>query len=163
MDKDIPYKSKTQEKKEAEHLQKLGEELMNLPLARLRRMDLPGDLMAALVDGQTITSNVARRRHRQYIGALMRDVDPVPIRHAMAFTENPGPVVSQADLEINAWIERLLSKDNSAVEECLDLCPDLDRQRLRQLIRNIQKGGKGKAGAKSKRALETLLRENLKG
>ncbi|MCG8565159.1 MAG: DUF615 domain-containing protein [Desulfobacterales bacterium] len=161
MEKDIEYKSKTQIKKEVEALQKLGEELMDVPLPKLRRMDLPPDLMTALEDAKTITSNVARRRHRQYIGVLMRDVDPLPIRHALACTDEAGPVESPADLAVGEWMDRLLAGDNGAVEECLTRCPDLDRQRLRQLLRNINKEAGKKKPGKSRRTLSAILKAGL--
>ena len=158
---DIEYKSKSQYKREADALQKLGEELMNTPLPKLRRMDLPTDLMAALEEGQTITSNVARRRHRQYIGALMRDVDPIPIRHALACTDEMVPEVDPVAQKLDDWLNRMLAGENSAIEDCLEKCPELDRQRLRQLLRNIQKQGAAKKKNKSRQTLVEILRGHL--
>ncbi|MCG8530533.1 MAG: DUF615 domain-containing protein [Desulfovibrionales bacterium] len=148
-------KSKSQVKREVEALQKLGEELMELPLARVKQMELPSGLMAALEDAQTITSNVARRRHRQYIGVLMRDLDPEPIRLAMARTAVPHftPKVSPA----RVWVNRLMAEGNPAMEELLETCPALERQRLRQLVRNASKP-KGKKAIKT---LEDLISKEL--
>ncbi len=159
------YISKTQKKKEAEALQKLGEELANLPASQLKHLELPQDLYKALVDAKTITSNVAARRHRQFIGALMRDVDPEPIRLALAtFKADPSQVVQpKTNKETEAWLNKLLTGSHDAIEEFLSLNPQTDRQHLRQLIRNANKDrAKKKKASKSLNALTKIVTQYLK-
>jgi len=88
MNNGIEEKSKTQIKNEAEALQELGMELLRLPIQRLKRMALPDDLLNALIEARSITSKIAGKRQRQFIGALMRDVDPEPIRQALLLKAN---------------------------------------------------------------------------
>ncbi|MCK5312866.1 MAG: DUF615 domain-containing protein, partial [Desulfobacteraceae bacterium] len=66
MENNIQEKSKSQIKREAEELQKLGEKLIKLPKQKLGRMELPDKLLKALIDAQSIKSNVAGRRQRQF-------------------------------------------------------------------------------------------------
>lgn len=47
-------------------------------------MDLDEDLLAAVLDAKKIKSHGALRRQKQYIGKLMGQVDPEPIRAAIA-------------------------------------------------------------------------------
>ena len=76
-------KSRTKKKKDAEELQRLGLELNKLSVPQLERIEIPENLRAALIEGKSITSNKAGRRYRQFIGALMRDVNPESIRLAL--------------------------------------------------------------------------------
>ena len=81
MEKD--YKSRTQRKKEDRALQHLGEQLAALPFGQLKNMGLPDELLEAIKLMHKIKSHGARRRQIQYIGALMRHIDPQPIEAAL--------------------------------------------------------------------------------
>ena len=81
MDKD--FKSRTRKKHEDRALQRLGERLVALPLSQLETMELPDELMAAIELARKIKSHGARRRQMQYIGVLMRQIDPQPIETAL--------------------------------------------------------------------------------
>lgn len=69
-------KSKTRRKKEMIELQKLGERLMDLPDGYLKKSGIPVELLEAVLAGKKITAFGARKRQKQYIGAIMREVDP---------------------------------------------------------------------------------------
>ncbi len=161
MEDDIERKSKTQIKKEAEALQRLGEELIDLPLQKLERIKLPDDLMSALIDAKSIKSHIAGRRQRQYIGTLMRSIDPEPIRYALLQTDINIPVESRENEKIRVWRDRLLTGDSDGIEEFLSAFPGLERQRLRQLLRNAQKEQAAGKLSKSVKALEKLIMENI--
>ncbi len=161
MENDNQDKSKTQIKKEAEELQKFGEELIKLPIQQLEHMEIPDDLRDALIEARSIKSNIAGRRQRQFIGALMRDVDPEPIRQALLQSNANLPIESEIVKETRMWLDRLLKGDPDSMEEFICACPGLDRQRLRQLLRNIKKEiTKGKS-SKSLKALEQLIMKNM--
>ncbi|MGB5258588.1 MAG: ribosome biogenesis factor YjgA [Woeseiaceae bacterium] len=76
--------SKSAKKREFLALQKLGEDLIDLKESDLRKMDLDETLLEAVLAAHTIKSRGALRRQKQYIGKIMRQVDPEPIRTAMA-------------------------------------------------------------------------------
>ena len=65
-------------------LQKLGEELLTLQQAGLESLPLDEDLLAAVMAARQIKAHGALRRQKQYIGKLMRRLDPEPLRAAMA-------------------------------------------------------------------------------
>ncbi|CAB1058198.1 hypothetical protein D1BOALGB6SA_2954 [Olavius sp. associated proteobacterium Delta 1] len=77
------YKSRTQKKNEDRALQRLGEQLVALPFGQLETMELPDELLTAIELAHKIKSRSARRRQIQYIGALMRHIDPQPIEAAL--------------------------------------------------------------------------------
>ena len=72
--------------------------------------------------------------------------------------EAPRPKSPERD-EARHWMDRLLTFDPGAVEDLLTAFPKMERQQVRQLLRNIQK--KGSASAKAGKALETLIRDHL--
>jgi len=80
---DTDYKSRTQKKNEAKALQRLGEQLLALPLSQLETMEVPDELIKAIKSAHKIKSHGARRRQIQYIGAIMRHIDPEPIKTAL--------------------------------------------------------------------------------
>ena len=80
---DTDYKSRTQKKNEARALQRLGEQLVALPLGQLETMELPEELLTAIELARKTRSHSARRRQIQYIGAFMRHIDPQPIEAAL--------------------------------------------------------------------------------
>ncbi len=150
----------------AEKLQKLGEDLSLLSVSQLKLLDLDSDLFKALVEAKSITANVAARRHRQYIGTLMRQVDPEPILAALEQLKaaptgiySPKPEIDpQTDKNIQAFLDRLLAWDDDAMETILSADPDMDRQRLRQLIRNANKDiSRQEKNSKSLKALKEIV------
>ena len=154
MEEEIQPKSRTKKKKEAKEIQMLGLELAKLSAAQLERIEIPEPLRAALIQGKSITSNVAGRRHRQFIGALMRDVAPETVRQALIQAETAIPAAQDTGREARMWIDRLLTEDPAEMEALLAEFPGLERQRLRQLLRNITK----EAGTfKSRQTLEQLI------
>ncbi len=79
--------SKSQRKREATALQDLGEHLVKLTPAQLRRVPLPEELLAAVQAAQAIPQRGARKRQLQLIGKLMRRIDELEteaIRAALA-------------------------------------------------------------------------------
>ena len=77
----------------------------------------------------------------------MRQVDPEPILVALEqLKAAPTGLYSpksetdpQTDKNIQVFLDRLLAWDDDAMETILSTSSDIDRQRLRQLIRNANK------------------------
>jgi ribosome-associated protein len=72
--------SKSARKREYLALQKLGEELITVKRSDLDNLPLDDALREAVHDAREIKAHGALRRQKQYIGKLMRNVDPEPIR-----------------------------------------------------------------------------------
>ena len=126
--------SKSQRKREMTALQDLGESLLRLTAAELARVDLPEALREAIGEMARIGSHEARRRHRQYIGKLMRQVDPEPLRAAI---EDATGESKQA-VALMHRCERLrdaLLADDGALGAVLAELPGADVQQLRSTIR----------------------------
>ena len=129
--------SKSQRKRESEALQVLGETLVGLGHDQLARIELPDHLRAAIDEARRISKFGALRRQLQYIGKLMRDVDPAPIRRQLEPLERHSREHSAWLHRLEHWRSRLISDDH-ALDEFLRLHPGIDVQHLRTLIRNAR-------------------------
>jgi ribosome-associated protein len=76
--------SKSARKREYIALQKLGEELITLKVSDLDRLPLDDNLRDAVLEARQMKAHGALRRQKQYIGKLMRHIDPEPVRAEMA-------------------------------------------------------------------------------
>jgi ribosome-associated protein len=125
--------SKTRRKTEMHDLQSLGETLVQLSSPRLSELGLPERLADAIEQARGIRKHEARRRQMQYIGRLMRDVDPEPIRARLAHW-GAAPAAEKARLAaVERWRERLLV-DSAALDQLCAAAPHADRARLSALV-----------------------------
>jgi ribosome-associated protein len=108
-----------------------------------------------VLEAQRIASHEARRRQVQYIGRLMRDVDPEPIRAKLDEWRGQSRAATAAVHAAERWRDRLLA-DESALTAFAEQFPQNDLQRLRTLIRNARAE---QAGGKPPRAYRDLFRE----
>lgn len=153
---DLP--SKTKLKAEADAQQALGVRLTELPKDRLLKLNLPEDVITAILETKKITANGAIRRHRQYLGRLMREIDTAPITEQLARWDGKHTAENAYFHGLERWRDRLIS-DANALSEFIALHPGTDSQQLRTLIRNAQKEHAANKPPKSSREIFKLLRE----
>lgn len=159
----MDYKSRTQKKKEAEALQVLGEKLVKLSHEQIRDIDLPDDICEAVRFVKTIKSRGARRRQMQYIGTLMRNIDPGPVLEAVRNIEEGDIKKAMAFREVETWRDELVAGNRALIEEILKQCPETDRQQLNRLVRNAIKERAAHKPPKSSRALFRYLAKTRNG
>lgn len=150
--------SKSQRKRDMHALQDLGEELVRLSAEQIGRIAMPDELRDAVAEARRITKHEARRRQMQYIGRLMRDADPEPIREALDVLAGN----SAAETARQHRIERLraqLLEDEGILGRIAHDHPGADLQRLRQLRRNALKEQEQGKPPRAFRELFRALRE----
>jgi ribosome-associated protein len=125
--------SKTQLKREMDALQDLGETLVGLDKSRLAQLDLPERLVDAITLARGITRHEARRRQMQYVGKLMRQVDPAPIRATLERWDTVPRAEKARFASIERWRERLLD-DATAIDAFVEAHPSADREALARVI-----------------------------
>ena len=130
--------SRTKKKLHVEELQKLGAALIALPAAQLDALGLPAQLLAAVLEAQRITSHEARRRQVQFIGKVMRRIDPEPVRAAVAAIAGQSAAARAGHKRLEQWRERLI-EDDAALTEFANGHAGTDLQALRTVIRNARK------------------------
>lgn len=155
--------SKSELKRESHALRDLGERLTQLPAEQLSRMPLPDALREAVQEGRRIRQPGARKRQLQYIGKLMRTLDPEPIREALAELDLSSARSTARHHQAEQWRERLLEDGDAALSELVAKFPQADRQQLRQLTRNAIKEHRQNRPPQSARALFQYLRELVAG
>lgn len=133
--------SKTDLKRESEELQQLGEQLLDLRADLFKPLPLPDKLADALADARRITNFEGKRRQMQFVGKLMRQLDPdalQSVRHALEL-QRLGHSHDTAQLHLaEQWRDRLIESDE-AVQEWIGLHPGTDTQQLRALVRQARK------------------------
>lgn len=154
--------SRTALKRDATARQKLGEALTELSAEQLQSLELPERLLAALTEYQRLKARGAKRRQLQFIGALMRDLDPEPIAELLQELSGETAKARYLQHQVEQWRERLLG-DATALTDYIDAHPEVDRQQLRQLVEKARRaqapqGSEGER-KRSARALFRFLRQ----
>lgn len=154
---DLPP-SKTKIKKQMLDLQDIGEQLVGLSTDKLKELDLPERLFDAVREMKRINKFGAQRRQMQYIGRLMRDVEPAPIVAKLEAWSGKSHQHIAWLHQIERWRDRLLENEDALTELLADH-PAADAQRLRTLIRNAQKEKELLKPPKSYREIFQVLRD----
>lgn len=156
MQDEIP--SKTRKKQAMHELQALGAALVGLPDGSLAAISLPDSLAQAITEMRRITSREGKRRQLQYIGRLMRDLDPEPIRAEIDRIEGRSAAEAARHRRLEQLRNRLL-EDDEALTEFAREHPAADLQALRALIRNARREQLEGRPPRAFRELFRLLRE----
>jgi ribosome-associated protein len=130
--------SKTQLKKQSHDLQALGQALTEMPDDRLAALPVDESLIEAVRMYRRTRSHEGRRRQMQYIGKLMRNADPEPLREAVAALQVPRAADTLALHQAEHWRDQLIA-DDEALTRWLAEHPQTDAQQLRSLIRAARK------------------------
>ena len=109
--------SKSARKREYKALQELGEQLIELRDEELASIQTDEYLIEQVHEAKRISAHGALRRQKQLIGKIMREVDPAPIRAALA-------ELGQADQRAKAvfklaeqWRDRIAAEGDAALAE----------------------------------------------
>jgi ribosome-associated protein len=149
------YVSKSRRKREMIALQKLGQQLLELSADELASLPLPATLVEAIGTARRLEhARSARRRQIQYIGRLMREIDPEPLRRALDRIGLRDRHATERFHRLERARERLLGEGEDALAAVLAEFPAADRRRLRALARDARAGQRGAA-----RALFRYLRD----
>ena len=130
--------SKTKIKKQMHELRDLGKELTELSKDQADQLDIPERLRDAIHEMRSIKKFGAQRRQLQYIGKLMREVDPAPIIAKLDGWKGKSGHHTAYMHQLERWRDRLIENDN-AMTDLLAAHPQADAQHLRSLIRNARK------------------------
>lgn len=137
-DEEIIWVSKSEIKRDAEHLKKLGSQLIELNAANLAKMPLDDTLREAVELAQKLRLE-ARRRQIQYIGKLLRKQDPAPIQEALDKVQNRHNQQLALLHKLELCRDQLIAQGDPAIDALLAEYSTLDRQYLRNLVRAAQK------------------------
>ena len=157
-DEEIIWVSKSEIKRDAEELKRLGAELVDLGKNSLDKIPLDERLRTEIELAQRIKKE-GRRRQLQLIGKLLRSIDVEPIRIALDKLKNRHNQQVALFHKLEMLRDRLIEQGDEAMSDVIALYPDADRQQLRSMIRNAQKEKAGNKPPKSARQIFQYLRE----
>ncbi|QCT19623.1 ribosome-associated protein [Jejubacter calystegiae] len=157
-DDEIIWVSKSEIKRDAEELKRLGAEMVDLGKNALDKIPLDDELRDAIELAQRIKKE-GRRRQLQLIGKMLRSRDVDPIRQALDKLKNRHNQQVALFHKLEALRDRLVDEGDEAMTEVLNLWPHADRQQLRTLIRNAKKEKAANKPPKASRQIFQYLRE----
>lgn len=131
--------SKSAIKREAERLKKMGEKLLLMSDAQLKSFPLTEAVNLAIAEGKRIKSHEGLRRHKQYLGKLLRETDTDAIENRLSEIESAHTLNTRAFHDLETLREQLILGDNDTIGETIARFPGVDTQKLRQLVRNGKK------------------------
>ena len=139
--KGTPDASRTDMKRESDELQDLGKDLLGLRADLFNNVGLPDKLVDAMAEAKRITNFEGKRRQMQYVGKLMRKLDPQLVDAARQALEvqRTGSASDKLALHLaEQWRDRLIA-DDDALPQWMAEQPGTDTQQLRALIRQARK------------------------
>jgi ribosome-associated protein len=149
--------SKSARKREAASLQELGVQLAALPDREIEDLGLPDNLFTALRDLRRLPTHGAQLRQRQYIGRLMRTIDPEPVLAKLKERKQQHDGEIRHFQRIEGWRDRLL-KEPEAIGELLEEYPSADRAELSRLVAKAAKERSEQRPPSAARELFAFLR-----
>lgn len=158
-------------------LKRLARRLVELKAPKLQGLGLAEELLDAIQEARAIRSPNARNRQIGVVRQHLRDLGPEVAKLELALERAvgglPGPVQMSAmraapsgavpsgavPTAVVAWAERLVGEGDTALDELLARCPELDRQQLRQCVRAATKARKAASpdAARAEQRLRQVL------
>ena len=156
MDDEIIYVSKSEIKRDAEILKKMGVELVNLSKNELTKIPLDEDLLYAIELAQKIKKE-GYRRQIQYIGKLLRSRNIDPVTQALDKLKNRH----NQQVALFHKLEKLRDEliETGDAENIIELFPIADRQQLRTLARQAKKERESNKPPKTAKQIFQYLKE----
>lgn len=153
--------TRTQQRREALAVLSLASQLAEMPPTKLARANLPEDVLRELDNLRRITSHIARKRQLGFLAKVMRRHDDEAFdgaRTLLGENREQQRKETAALHRLEALRERLLDSDD-ALQELIDLHPDIDRQHVRSLIRQARIEREGNKSPRAYREIFQLLKE----
>lgn len=154
------FDSRTQIKEAAMAVTELGEQLTQLSNAQLSKLSLPNELREALETMKRITKGNAIKRQKSYIGKLLRQNENliIEVKALLDEEENKRKQQNAHFHRLEKLRDRLITDGDNALFELMQEYPQIDRQYLRQMIRNAQKEQEQNKPPKASREIFKYLR-----
>ncbi len=154
-------KSKTEIKREMHQLQDFAQRLIEMSKHQRSRLPLSDDLKDAMVLADKITNkHEALRRHIRHTAKILLETDLEPIHQAIEVMANKHQQETAKFIRLESLRDDLITQGNNAVEALIAEFPNIERQKIKQLIRNAAKEKRAEKLGKHYKNLFTYLKEN---
>ena len=160
LDEEFSGPSKSAVKRQMTALQELGESLTRLSKKQLANVPIDDErLIEAVHETHRISSKNARKRHMQFIGKLMREVDSDAISAAMEAMYRHKQESDEKFHGLETLRDDILEQGMAGIEQVVTQWPNADRQQLRQLVLQHQREVKNNKAPAASRKLFKYLRQ----
>lgn len=163
IEEEIIYVSKSELKRDAQEFHQLGSEIAKMGKKQRERLPLNDDLKAAMVVADKISNKSdAYRRHLNYIAKTLRTVENIEqikaIIDVMLNKNNQAEVMIK---KIEQLRTDLIEQGDDLINPTIEQYPSLERQKMRQLVRNAAKEAKAEKPAKGYKELFQYLKDAM--
>ncbi|GAA71458.1 MULTISPECIES: ribosome biogenesis factor YjgA [unclassified Pseudoalteromonas] len=163
IEEEIIYVSKSELKREAQEFHQLGSEIAKMGKKQRERLPLNDDLKEAMVVADKISNKSdAYRRHLNYIAKTLRTVENIEeikaIIDVMLNKNNQAEVMIK---KIEQLRSDLIEQGDDLINETIEQYPALERQKMRQMVRNAAKEVKAEKPAKGYKELFQYLKDAI--
>jgi len=156
-----PYKerpNKTQLKREMKALHELGRVLVEMPMSKFEKISLSERMTDAMMLAKRV-KKAALQRQLRFIASIMTEEDVKTIQLEIRQLALPQEQEVKAFHQVEDWRDRLIAGDDDLMNELVNQFDRVDRQQLRQLVRNANKEAQNSKPPKSSRLLFKCLQE----
>lgn len=161
IEEEIIYVSKSELKRDAQEFHQLGSEIAKMGKKQRERLPLNDDLKEAMVVADKISNKSdAYRRHLNYIAKTLRTVENIEeikaIIDVMLNKNNQAEVMIK---KIEQLRSDLIEQGDDLINETIEQYPTLERQKMRQLVRNAAKEVKAEKPGRGYKELFQYLKD----
>ncbi|MCJ8319951.1 MAG: DUF615 domain-containing protein [Colwellia sp.] len=155
-------KSKSEIKREMHKMQDFAQSLVEM--SKHQRSKIP--LTEALLEDMVLADKIkgkheAVRRHIRHMAKVLMETDLEPIHHAIDVMNNKHQQETAKFVHLENIRDALIEGNNETAEEVLTNNEKMERQKLKQLIRQAKKEKKAEKIGKYTKVLFNYLKANL--
>jgi ribosome-associated protein len=137
---DEELKSKSEVKREMIQLQIFGQSLIDLSKHQRSKIPFTEDIKDALILADKIKNkHEALRRHVRHLARMLSEADLEPIKHALDVMANKHQQETAKFIKLEKMRDDVIDQGNDFVEGLLSEHESMERQKLRQLVRQAAK------------------------
>ena len=157
------YVSKSELKRDAQEFHQLGSDIAKMGKKQRERLPLNDDLKAAMVVADKISNKSdAYRRHLNYIAKTLRTVENIDeIKAIIDIMLNKNNQAEVMIKKIEQLRSDLIEQGDDLINETIEQYPSLERQKMRQLVRNAAKEVKAEKPARGYKELFQYLKDSM--
>lgn len=132
--------NKSQLKREMAALHDIAVRLVNLSDGATRKMPIDQTLQDAVSLARKIrNTREGYRRQLQLVTKLLRNTDHEAVQAELDGLQRSGDQENARFHALERWRDRILQEGDDAIQAFMNEHPNADRQKIRQLVRKVQK------------------------
>ncbi len=151
--------SKSQLKRDSQHMIDIGEEILELSREDMQSLQLPDEINEAVSSALKIKSRSGLKRQRLYIGKLLRSMDSEDIETQLKKIQHRHDTNTAHFKRLEKWRDSLIDNDKTTLDQVISHYPEIDRQHINQLVRAAHREKQQDKPPAASRKLFKYLRE----